>query len=209
MSSATNYAENQVIDFIRGAAMTLPTDWYIGLLSGFDSDDSPVEFGGSDYSRQPVTRSLAAWSGTQGAGSVLASSGTSHATSNSAAVDFGAGLEGTATHWGVFDAISDGELWFAIPIPSVRRKSRARAIDARRMNEAKRFRWRVLRGQRSFLKDKEMPHLRIPLLAAFQRRAASRSKGTPPTLPNATSVSGAMLLDCIFMWSHFRRQSVH
>jgi hypothetical protein len=120
MSHATNFAENSIIDFIRGAAMPLPeSGWWVGLLSGFDSDESFIEFGPTtDYSRQVLARSLDDWSGTQGPGSTLASTGTSHATSTNIGLDFGVGLEGTATHFGIFDAESGGNLWWAVPLSS-------------------------------------------------------------------------------------------
>jgi hypothetical protein len=63
-----------------------------------------------------VARSLAAWAGTQSPGSTLASSGTSHATSNNGAIDFGTGLDGTANYFGIFDASTGGNLWAYIPL---------------------------------------------------------------------------------------------
>lgn len=118
MSQATDFAENQIIDFIRGIEMPLYAEgWYIGLLTGYDSDGSFTEFEmNSDYLRCSIDRSLEAWSGTQGPGSVLASTGTSHTTSTNLPLDFGVGLEGTATHFGIFDV--ENNLWFAVPLSS-------------------------------------------------------------------------------------------
>lgn len=116
MSAFTNFAENKVIDYFRGQGLTLPTDWHIGLLEGFDSDENGLELVGSDYARQPATRSLTAWAGTQGAGSTLASTGTSHATSNNLEIDFGNAIEGEVTHFGLYDAATGGNLWAAIPL---------------------------------------------------------------------------------------------
>lgn len=116
MSQFTNYAENKLIDFMRAQLLTLPDFWHIGLISGFTSDQDAVEFTGSDYGRVPVDRSLTAWAGTQGAGSTTASSGTSHATSNNEEIYFGFGLDGEATHFGIWDASTGGNLWAAIPL---------------------------------------------------------------------------------------------
>ena len=65
-----------------------------------------------------MARSLAAWAGTQGSGTVLASTGTSHTTSNNAAVNFGtaASNRGTAAFVGLFDASTGGNCWVWLPI---------------------------------------------------------------------------------------------
>jgi len=112
MSLLTDFAENALADFVRGQGITLPTDWHIGLLSAA-SDASVTELAGTGYARIAVARSLAAWAGTQGAGTTLPSTGTSHGTSNNAAVDWGAAGSawGTASHIGLFDAASGGECW--------------------------------------------------------------------------------------------------
>ena len=117
MSRFTNYGENQVIDFFRGEGITLPDDWHIGLLSAA-TDAAVTEIVGSDYGRQPVARSLTTWAGTQGAGTTLASTGTSHATSNNEEIDFGAGIEGSANFFGLFDAETGGNCWAYIPLAS-------------------------------------------------------------------------------------------
>jgi len=61
-----------------------------------------------------VARSLANFAGTQGAGTTTASSGTGGVTSNNGAVTFPTPSAdwGTATHWGVFDASTGGNLLF-------------------------------------------------------------------------------------------------
>ena len=115
----TDYAENKLVDKTRGTEPTYPTNWYIGLLSAA-ADGSFTEVTGVNLARVAVTRSLAKWAGTQGAGTTLASSGTSHTTSNNDAIDFGtatADLAAPATHLGLFDALSAGNLWAYIPIP--------------------------------------------------------------------------------------------
>lgn len=118
MSRLTNYAENALADMARGEGITLPTGWSLGLLSAA-SDSSFTELTGTDYARVTVPRSLTDWAGTQADGSVLASSGTSHATSNNALVDWGtAGSAwGTAAFVGCFDDPTAGNCWFYLPFP--------------------------------------------------------------------------------------------
>jgi len=117
MSKLTNLAKNALADFLRGQGITLPSSWYIGLLTDFD-DDTYTEVTGIDYDRVEVVRSLSAWSGTQGASTTLPSTGTSHQTSNNEIVDFGAAGSawGTVTHIGLFD--DDGELWMVAELAS-------------------------------------------------------------------------------------------
>lgn len=114
MSQLTDIGESLLAGFIRGDGLALPPDFEIGCLTAV-SDDSFTEASWAGYDRVTVARSLTAWSGTQGAGTTLASTGTSHATSNNAAVDFGAvGAGGSAviTHLGLFlTDSSDGELF--------------------------------------------------------------------------------------------------
>jgi len=118
MSYITDYAENKLADFVRAQGLTLPVTWYVALLSGTPTDSSLTELSGTSYLRQGITRSLSAMAGTQGGGTTLASTGTSHATSNNSAVNFGtAGSAwGTATHVGIFDTASGGNMWFYLPL---------------------------------------------------------------------------------------------
>lgn len=110
----TDYGENKLVDMIRGQGLPLPTDWHLSLLSA-GADDELTEISG--YSRVAVERSLAAWAGTQGPGTVTASSGTSHATSNNDAVDFGvAGGSITVEAIGFYDALTGGNSWMWAPL---------------------------------------------------------------------------------------------
>lgn len=104
MSKLTNFGENLLADYIRGQGLSLATDWTVHLLTAV-SDSAHTKCTGTGYAGQTVARSLAAWAGTQGPGTTLASSGTSHQTSNNAAVDFGtvgAGGWGTMIAIGLF-----------------------------------------------------------------------------------------------------------
>lgn len=113
MSNFTDWGENWVCDFIRGTASPLPTDFGVGLLTAV-TDNSFTEANWGSYSRQTVPRSLAAWSGTQGNGSTVASSGTSHTTTNNDVIDFGtADGSGTIVAVGLF---AGNELFAYSPI---------------------------------------------------------------------------------------------
>ncbi len=62
--------------------------------------------------RQVCVRRQGYFAGTQGAGTVLASSGTSHSTSTNVDVDFGTSpVAGTATHVVLWDASTGGNAW--------------------------------------------------------------------------------------------------
>lgn len=115
----TNYAENKLVDKTRGTAPTYSSNWYIGLLSAA-ADGSFTEVTGVNLARVAVARSLAKWAGSQGAGTTLASSGTSHTTSNNDDIQFAAAsanLAAPASHLGLFDALTSGNLWAYAPIP--------------------------------------------------------------------------------------------
>lgn len=119
MSLWTDFAENALTDKTRGTEPTYPANWFIGLLSAA-ADGSFTEVTGVNLARVAVSRSLANWAGSQGDGTTTASSGTSHTTSNNNAVQFGAAsanLAAPATHLGLFDALSGGNLWAYLPIP--------------------------------------------------------------------------------------------
>ena len=116
MSLMTNYGENKLIDFFRSQSWSLPGSLYLGLLSAH-SDSAVTELSGTGYARQEVVRALATWAGTQGVGTVLASSGTTHQTSNNALVDFGTSGSawGTGVALGLFDAVTGGNCIWVCP----------------------------------------------------------------------------------------------
>lgn len=117
MSDLTNYAENKIIDaLLRGQAIGTPANWFIALLTaaGTPETGSVTECVGTNYARVSVAASLAAWSGTQSAGSTTASSGTGGRSGNNAIIDFGtagAGDWGTITHVAAYDASTSGNAW--------------------------------------------------------------------------------------------------
>lgn len=98
----TDFGENMMCNYIRGTVPSLPAQFQVALLTAVD-ETTFTEVSWSGYSRKSVARSLAAWAGTQGKGTTTASNGTSHTTSNNAAIDFGrAGAAATIVALGLF-----------------------------------------------------------------------------------------------------------
>lgn len=114
MSQLTNWGENLLADYIRGQGLPLGSNLDVGLLTAVD-DDSYTEADWLGYSRCFLLRSGLVWAGTQTPGSTLPSMGTSHQTSNNAALNFGTVFSGSATitHAGLF---SDGDLFARTPL---------------------------------------------------------------------------------------------
>lgn len=116
MSAMSDYLENKLTDLVlRGQAFTPPATLYVALFTAAPSDSGGgTEVTGGSYARASLTASLANWSGTQGAGTTVASSGTGGASSNNAAITFPAPTAnwGSVTHIGIFDAASGGNLLF-------------------------------------------------------------------------------------------------
>lgn len=114
----TDYAENKFADMVRGVDLSLPASWYFGIMSAAN-ESSLTELSGTGYARIPILRSLTNFAGTQGYGTVLASSGTSHTTSNNVLIDWGtAGAAwGAANYIGMFDASTAGNCWIYLPAP--------------------------------------------------------------------------------------------
>ena len=116
----TNYSQNKLADMIRAQAWTLPASLYIGLSSAA-TDSAVTELSGTGYARVAVTRALASWAGTQAAASTLASSGTSHASSNNALIDFGTtgSAWGTANFVTFHDASTGGNVIAYLPMTAL------------------------------------------------------------------------------------------
>ena len=111
-----DYGENQIIDTIfRAQTTSLGANVFLGLSTASCSDGSVgTEVSGGSYARVSVARSLAAWAGTQSAGSTTASTGTGGVTSNNAVITFATPSAGwgTVTHAFVADASSGGNILF-------------------------------------------------------------------------------------------------
>jgi hypothetical protein len=122
MSGWSDAWENMIVDAVfRGQTFTAPAAIYVGLLTAAPSDSgggTEVSTSGTNYARQSIGKTLAAWAGTQGAGTTTASTGTSAVTSNNNAITFGAPSAswGTVTHFALYDAVTSGTLigWAAL-----------------------------------------------------------------------------------------------
>ena len=91
----SNYLELKALDhFLGTTAYTKPTNVYVGLFTSDPTD----EVSGNGYARKVATFSSA----------------SSGSTSNSSAIEFTAsgGAFGTVTHFGIFDAVSSGNLLY-------------------------------------------------------------------------------------------------
>lgn len=112
MSAFTDYLENKLIDFLlRGQAYVPPATVYVGLdVTTGDDTGSGIEVTGGSYDRVAVPCTLAAWAGTQGAGTTAISSGNSGTTSNNLALPFPAPTAnwGQVTGFRIWDAQNGG-----------------------------------------------------------------------------------------------------
>lgn len=115
MAALTDYAENKVVDaLVRGQPLGAPVTWYIGLLTAAPSDaGGGTEVAGGSYARVGVASSLAAWSGTQAAGTIVASTGSDGTVESNVVVTFPAptAFWGAVTHFAFYDAATGGNMW--------------------------------------------------------------------------------------------------
>ncbi len=115
-----DFAENKILDWLlRAQSLPLPaSNWHLALGSA-GSDGGITELSGTGYARVAVPRTLAKWKSTQG--DSLASTGTTHSTSNTDAISWGTpgSAWGTATHVGFFDASTSGNCWIWVPIEEI------------------------------------------------------------------------------------------
>ena len=130
MAAMSDFLENKLIDFLfRGQALgitsataaagTGPTNLYFALLTAAPSDTGGgTEVTGGSYARVNVATTTTNFDNTQQANTTAVSSGTTGTTRNSIAVTFLAPTAswGTATHIGVYDATSAGNLLLWSPL---------------------------------------------------------------------------------------------
>lgn len=116
----TDYLANKMIDLLwRAQAFTWPTNTYARLVTSTPTNAAGgVEVTGGNYARVTLASSLAAISGTQGAGTTVASTGTSGRISNNATLTFNvpSASWGTLTHAEMMDSATLGSgnrLWWA------------------------------------------------------------------------------------------------
>lgn len=119
MAAATDFWENRLVDFLfRGQALTQPTNWYFSLFTVAPTDSTAgteVSTSGTAYARVTYACSMANWSGTQGAATTVASSGTGGTISNNNPITFPAPTGsnwGNCVAFGIHDAVSAGNLCY-------------------------------------------------------------------------------------------------
>lgn len=116
MAAWTDYAENKIVDAVfRGQPLNAPATFYVALYTTADNDagSTRVEVSGGSYARVAITSSLANWAGTQGAGTTVASTGTTGTTSNNNTLTFPTPTAnwGTIVGMGLIDAATGGNEW--------------------------------------------------------------------------------------------------
>lgn len=111
MSAKSDYLENEIIKHIfRTGSFTKPTGLYVGLFTAAPSDaGGGTEVSGGSYARVQHGPSDATWAATNG---------TNGQTSNVGDVTFPAPTAnwGQATHFGIFDAPTAGNLLYQGPL---------------------------------------------------------------------------------------------
>jgi hypothetical protein len=112
--SLTAYAQAQLANYLfGGTALSLPGTWYVGLLDITSTELTAANSGG--YARVAVTNNTTNWPAGTGSFPLSKSNGT--------AVTFAAatGTWTTAVWFGLYDALTAGNLWLQGPLrqPSV------------------------------------------------------------------------------------------
>lgn len=104
MATMSNYLENKLIDHtLRGIPYTAPTTTYAALLTVSPDDTNTItEVTGGSYTRVAITSDTTNWSGTQGAGTTLASSGITGTTTNNTVITFPA----PTANWGLIVGVA-------------------------------------------------------------------------------------------------------
>lgn len=112
-TAGTTAASKPVYAGVKNELVTDGAAVFTEQNSAIEDATALIEPAGGSYARVPIAASLAAWAGTQGAGTTVASSGTNATTSNNAAATF---ADPTAD-WGwcglfvLFDALNGGNAW--------------------------------------------------------------------------------------------------
>lgn len=119
-AALSDTAENAVLDAVlRAQALGAPATQHWGLTTDTCTDaGAGTEPAGGAYARVAVTASLANWSGTQGAATTVASTGTGGTSSNNNIITW---PESTAA-WGnlqavrMYTASTGGAVWICIDL---------------------------------------------------------------------------------------------
>ncbi len=117
----SDYAENKIYDaLLRGQPLSAPATWHIALGTNLRSDSgAPVEPVGNGYARVAVPATLANFSGTQAAGTTVASTGTDGTGENNVAITFSTstGAWGNIQSVWFMDTAAAGNNWISIDLP--------------------------------------------------------------------------------------------
>lgn len=104
-SGITQYLANQIFNnLFRGTAYTFPTTLYIGLFTADPSDSTPgteVSTSGTAYARVAVVCNTTNW-GASAAGAIASTAIVAFAAATAS--------QGTVSSFGVFDAVTAGNL---------------------------------------------------------------------------------------------------
>jgi hypothetical protein len=103
MAGLVDSKENTVLDAILGDATHFPNPIYVGIMTAEPNDDGTgvVEPSGMAYERVSVDNNLTEWP---------AASGGQKSNASTITFPTATGDWGTITHFGIFDAISGGNL---------------------------------------------------------------------------------------------------
>ena len=121
-AQASDYLENKLVDHLfRTATFAKPAALYVGLFTAAPSDaGGGTEVSGGSYARVNLPPLDTNWGGTHGT-TTGASSGTTGMTANKVALVYPSPTAnwGTITHFGLFDAVTGGNLlvWDALTTP--------------------------------------------------------------------------------------------
>jgi len=127
MAALTNYAEGVLLKALFGDARDTdiaPANWYVALFTTDPGEDaSGTECTGTDYARVQVANTSATWDLTGGGATDANADGVADDATieNAGTISFpavGSGGWGEATHWGLFDAASGGNLWIKAALGS-------------------------------------------------------------------------------------------
>lgn len=103
--SASNYLEQKILDMLGGVAITIPTNWYVGLatatITDTDTGSTVTEVSGGGYAREAVVPNTTNFPSAQ-------------PCINGTDIDFGTttGSWGTVTDWFIADAATLGNIWW-------------------------------------------------------------------------------------------------
>ena len=124
-AGTTAAAQSTLYPGVANEIITDGTAVFTEQNAALDAGTAQVEPTTGGYARVAFTAGLAAWSGTQSAGSTTASSGTGGQSSNNAAVTFPtitADYQGASEKiwaWAIYDAATAGNCWFWVPLSTL------------------------------------------------------------------------------------------